>query len=80
MKRAREGVAVLLSDLWHSVVVKHGCVSRKILRIKFKFSRVKVCGVVAYGPNEAEGEDRDRFWNDMDKTLDNVGICGKNCS
>ena len=29
--------------------------------------------VVGYGPNEEDGEERDRFWNDMDKTVDNVG-------
>ena len=34
MERAREGVAFLLSDVWHSAVVKHG------------FSRFKVCVVV----------------------------------
>ena len=59
IKRAREGVAVLLSDVWHNAVVKHGCVSPRIFWIKFKFSRIKVCVVVAYGPNEAEGEERD---------------------
>ena len=40
-----------MSDVWHSAVVKHGCVSPRILWIKFKFSRVKVCVVVGYGPN-----------------------------
>ena len=25
VERAREGVAVLLSDVWHSAVVTHGC-------------------------------------------------------
>ena len=44
MERAREGVAVLLNDVWHSAVVKSGYVSSRILWIKFKFSRVKVCG------------------------------------
>ena len=48
-------------------------VSPRILLIKFKFSRVKVCVVVGYGPNEGDGEERDRFWNDMDRTLDSVG-------
>ena len=42
------------------------------LWIKFKFSRVKVCVVVAYVPSE-DGYERDRFWNDMDRTLDSVG-------
>ena len=31
-----------------------------------------MCVVVGYGPNEAEGEERDRFWNDMDRNLDSV--------
>ena len=55
MERAREGVAILLSNVWHIVVVKHGCVSSRIIWIKFKFSWVKVCVVVGYGPNEAKG-------------------------
>ena len=38
-----------------------------------KFSRVKVCVLVDYGPNERDGEERDRFWSDMDTTLNNVG-------
>ena len=51
-----EGVAVLLNDVWHSAVVIFGYVISRILWNKFKFSRVKVCVVVAYGPNEVEGE------------------------
>ena len=42
-----------------------GCVSSKILWIKFKFSRVKVCVVVGYGPSERDVEERDRFWNNI---------------
>ena len=33
------------------------------------FSRVKVCVVMKYGPNAGDGEERDIFWNDMDRTL-----------
>ena len=66
-------MAVLLNDVWHSSVVKFGCISSRILRIKLKFSRVKLCVVVGYGPNEADGEERDRFWSDMDRNLDSVG-------
>ena len=40
---------------------------------KFKFSRVKVCVVVGYGPNEGDVEERNRFWNDMERILDRVG-------
>ena len=28
--------------------------------------------VVGYGPNE-DGQERGKFWNDMDRTLDSVG-------
>ena len=58
MERAREDVAVLLNDVWHSAVTDFGYVSSGILWIKFKFSRVKVCMVVGYGPNEGNGEER----------------------
>ena len=67
MERAREGVAVLLNDVWHSAVVNSGYVISRILWFKFKFSRVKVCVVVRYGPTEGDGEERDRFWNNMDR-------------
>ena len=47
MERAR-----VLNDLWHCAVVDFGCLSSTILCIKFKFSRVKVCVLVGYGPSE----------------------------
>ena len=62
MERVREGVAILLNDVWHSALIYFGCVSSRILWIKFKFSRVKVCVVVGYSPSEGDGEKRDRFW------------------
>ena len=62
MERARKRVAVLFNDVWHTAVVKYGYVSSRILWIKFKFSRVKVCVVVGYSPNEGDDEERDRFW------------------
>ena len=40
-ERAREGVAILLNDVWHSAVLKSGYVSSRILWIKFKFQRLK---------------------------------------
>ena len=51
----------LLSNVWHSAVIDFGCVSSRILWFKFKFSRVKVCVVLGYGPNLGYGEERDRF-------------------
>ena len=49
--------------MYSSAVIDFGCVSSRILWIKLKFSRVKVCVVVEYGPNEGDGEERDRLWN-----------------
>ena len=54
-------MAVLLKDLWHSAVVKSRYVSSIILWIKFKFSSVKYCVVVGYGPTEGDGEERVSF-------------------
>ena len=47
-----QGLTILLNDVWHLVVIDFGCVSSRILWIKFKFSKVKICVVVWYGPNE----------------------------
>ena len=60
MKRAREGVAIQLNDVWHSAVIDFGCVTSRILWIKLKFLRVKVCVVVGYGPTERDGEKREK--------------------
>ena len=29
--------------------------------------------VLGYGPNEGDGEERDTFWNNMDRILDSSG-------
>ena len=41
----------------HSAVVDFGCVSSKIIWTKFKFSKVKVCVVAGYSPNEGDGKE-----------------------
>ena len=61
MERAKEGMTILLNNMWHSAVIDFGSISPRILWIKFKFSRVKVCVVVGYGPSE-DVEERDRLW------------------
>ena len=43
----------------HSAVIDFGCVSFKILWIKLRFSRVKVCVVMGYGLSEGNGEERE---------------------
>src|SRR5678816_3426857 len=47
-ERGREGVAILMSDLWYKAMVDFVCVSPRILMVKFKFEKVKVCVVVTY--------------------------------
>ena len=69
MERARENVAILLNDLWHSAVIDYGFVRSKIIWNKFRFSRVKICVVVGYVPSEGDGKERDN----MDRILDRVG-------
>ena len=51
-------MAVLLNDVWHSAMIDFGSFSSRILKNKFKFSWIKVCVVVRYGPNEGDGEKR----------------------
>ena len=51
MKRGKEGVTILLNDMWCSTVVDFGCIRSRILWIKLRFSRVEACVVVGYGPN-----------------------------
>ena len=63
MERAREGVAVLLNDVWRIAVIDFGYVSSRILCIKFKFSKVKFFVVVGYGPIEGIAEERESFRN-----------------
>ena len=60
-ERGREGVAILMSDLWYKAMVDFVCVSPRILMVKFKFEKVKVCVVVTYGPSEGNVEEYDFF-------------------
>ena len=74
---AREVVAFLINDeCWPTAVIVFGCVSSRILWVKLKFSRVKVCVVAVYGPIEGEVEERKRSWNDLDRVVDRIGyVC-----
>ena len=72
MEKARVGVNILLNVVWDCAVVDFGCISSRIPRIKFNFSSVKVCVVVGYSPNEGDDEERDRFWNNLDRLMDRV--------
>ena len=72
MERPREGVTILLNDMWPSAVIDFEYVNSKIIWITFKFSRIKVCVVAGYGLSEEYGEEMGRFWNGMDRILDRV--------
>ena len=56
-RKSMEGISLLLKDVCYGVAVELGCVSFRILLVKF--SRVKGYIVVVYGPNE--GDDEERF-------------------
>ena len=66
-------MAVLRNDVWHVAVIDFGCASSRILCIKDKFSKVKVCVVVVYGTTEGNFEERENFWNYLDGVVDRVG-------
>ena len=44
--------------MYGTAVVDFGCVSFRILSIKFKFLQIKVCMVVGFNPNEGDDEER----------------------
>ena len=57
----------------HNVVRDLGCVSSRILWIKFKFSKVKAFVVGSYSPNKGNDGEKERFWNDFERIVDRVG-------
>ena len=73
IERARKGVSILLNNGWHSAVIDFGCVSSRITWIIFKFPRLKVCVVVGYGFNGGNDEEKEIFWNELDRIVDIVG-------
>ena len=52
IEKAREDVVVLITDVWHSPVIDFGCADSRTLWVKFKYSRVKACGMFISGPTE----------------------------
>ena len=76
-KDLKEGITVLRNDAWHSDVINFRCFSSRILRIKFKFLKVKLYVVVVYGTIEGDVEERRSFCNDLDRVVDRkMGIIG----
>src|SRR5678815_976737 len=46
------------------------CVSTRILKVKFKFEKVKICEVATYSPSEGNVEERTIFWDNLNDVLD----------
>ena len=72
MERSREYVAIILSNVGHNTVIDYKWVNSGVLWIKFKFSRINICVVLEYGHKERNGEERERFWNVLDRIVDRV--------
>ena len=62
MKNEREGMAVLLNNVWYIAVVEFRCVCIRFLWVKLKFVRVKVC-IVVYSLTQGDNEKREKFWS-----------------
>ena len=60
-----------MNDVWHSTVINFGCISSRILWIKFKFSRWWGTGPMK--------EMVKKGTNDMDRILDRVGNSHRLC-
>ena len=73
IKKARNGVAVLMKNERDSAVIGFRSVSSRMIWAKLRFSSVKVCVVAVYGPTEGEVEESERFWNDLDRVVYRVG-------
>src|SRR5678816_3766985 len=48
------------------------CVSTRILKVKFKFEKVKICVVATYDPSEGNVEESAIFWDNLNDVLDGV--------
>ena len=68
--RAREGVAVLVTErLWGSVK-EHGCVSSRIVWVKMKVGIERIVVVCAYAPGmERSQNEREMFWEQLSACL-----------
>ena len=50
-----------MNDVRHNGVIDFGCICFRILWAKFRFSSIKVCGVVVDGPAEGVAEEGKSF-------------------
>ena len=71
--RAREGVALLLSEWMGNKVVEWKEVSSRLMWVRVRMGRECWAFVSAYGPRcERSEEERDEFWNDLTRCVDGL--------
>ena len=72
--RAREGVAILVSQFIADKVVEWQEVSSRIMWVKVKFGRESWVFVSAYGPGREKSDgEREDFWSGLDECLQSFG-------
>ena len=73
--RAREGVALLLSEWMVNKVVEWKEVSSRLMWVRVRMGRECWAFVSAYGPgceSERSEEERDEFWNELTRCVDGL--------
>ena len=71
--RAREGVALLLSEWMGNKVVEWKEVSCRLMWVRVRMGRECWAFVSAYGPGcERSEEERDEFWDDLTRCVDGL--------
>ena len=72
-KRAREGVAILLNDVWHSAVMDFlGVLALESSGLYKGFQELKFVRWWVTEPMKEMVKKSQRFWNDLDKIVDRV--------
>ena len=71
--RAREGVAMLLSEWMQKRVIEWKEVSSRLMWVKVRFGRECWAFVSAYGPDSGKDEnERENFWNDLTECVESL--------
>ena len=71
--RAREGVALLLSEWMGNKAVEWKEVSSRLMWVRVRMGRECWAFISAYGPGcERSEEERDEFWNDLTRCVDGL--------
>ena len=72
--RAREGVAILLSEEVKERVTEWGEVSARLMWVRLKFGQERWVIVSAYGPGtERDDNEREQFWNELRDCVNSFG-------